>query len=91
MATRSDTLAYDLRWEMTSGGKRPRKPRRPLPPVRRYVKPPRSGVYWKLGGPLTSDHEAEAKAKAKAAERRRRPGRMSRLLRGLGGRGAPSA
>jgi len=37
--------------------------------VRRYVKPPRSGVYWKLGGPLTSDHEAEAKA----AERRRRP------------------
>jgi hypothetical protein len=61
--------------------------------VRHYVKPPRSGVYWKLGGPLTSDHEAEAKAvaKAKAAERRRSPGRMSRLLRVLGRRGAPSA
>ena len=78
---------------MTSGGKRPRKPRRPLPPVRHYVRPPTSGVYWKLGGPLTSDHEAEAKAEAtaKAAERRRRPGRMSRLLRVLGRRGAPSA
>ena len=80
---------------MTSGGKRPRKPRRPLPPVRHYVRPPRSGVYWKLGGPLTSDHEAEAeaeaKAKAKAAARRRRPGPMSRLLRVLGRRGAPSA
>jgi hypothetical protein len=65
--------------------------------VRHYVKPPRSGVYWKLGGPLTSDHEAEAKAEAKAkakgkaAARRRRPGRMSRLLRVLGRRGAPSA
>jgi hypothetical protein len=78
---------------MTSGGKRRRKPRRPLPPVRHYVRPPTSGVYWKLGGPLTSGHEAEAKAEAKtkAAERRRRPGPMSRLLRVLGRRGAPSA
>jgi hypothetical protein len=81
---------------MTSGGKRPRKPRRPLPQVRHSVRPPSSGVYWKLGGPLTSDHEAEAKAEtkakaeAKAAERRRRPGPMGRLLRVLGRRGAPS-
>jgi hypothetical protein len=77
---------------MTSGGKRPRKPRRPLPPVRRYVRPPASEIYWKLGGPLTSDHEAEAEAEAgaKAAQRRRRPGRMTRLLKVLG-RGAPSA
>ena len=61
--------------------------------MRHYVKPPRSGVYWKLGGPLTSDHEAEAKAEAKtkAAERRLRTGPMSRLLRVLGRRGAPSA
>jgi hypothetical protein len=78
---------------MSSGGKRPRKPRRPLPPVRHYVSPPRSGVYWKLGGALTSDREAQAKAeaKAKAAARRRRPGPMGRLLRVLGRRGAPSA
>jgi hypothetical protein len=67
---------------MGTSGKRPRKPRTKLPPVPHYVRPPRYGRYWKLGGPLTSDHEAEALA----AERSKRPGRLGRLvLRLLGG------
>ena len=38
--------------------------------------------YWRLGGPLTRDHEAEAKA----AQRKRAPGRVGRfILRVLGG------
>jgi hypothetical protein len=63
--------------------KKRRKPKRPLPPVPKYV--PYSGGgrrYWRIGGPLTKDHEAEAKA-ARAAKP---PGRLGRLvLRILGG------
>lgn len=67
---------------VASSGKRRRKPKKRLPPVPNYVRPPRYGRYWRLGGPLTSDHEAEALA----AERARPPGRLGRLvLRLLGG------
>jgi hypothetical protein len=64
-------------------GKRPRKPRQRLPPVPRYVRYSGGGRrYWRLGGPLTKEHEAEAKA-ARAAKP---PGRLGRLvLRVLGG------
>jgi hypothetical protein len=64
-------------------GKRRRKPKQALPPVRKYVRSSGGGRrYWRLGGPLTEDHEAEAKA-ARAAKP---PGRMGRLvLRVLGG------
>jgi hypothetical protein len=67
--------------------KRPRKPRRKLPPVPRYVRYTGGGRrYWRLGGTLTKDHEAEAKA-ARAAKA---PGRVGRLvLRVLGGGKAP--
>lgn len=69
---------------MGASGKRPRKPRQKLPPVPNYVRPPRYGRYWRLGGPLTSDHEAEARA----AERSKPTGRLGRLvLRLLGGSG----
>jgi hypothetical protein len=68
---------------MGSSGKRPRKPKKRLPPVPHYVPPPRYGRYWRLGGPLTSDHEAEARA----AERARPPGRVGRfVIRVLGGK-----
>jgi hypothetical protein len=68
---------------MGTSGKRPRKPRKKLPPVPHYVRPPSAARYWRLGGPLTSDHEAEAKA----AEQARAPGRLGRfVLRVLGGR-----
>ena len=67
-------------------GKRPRKPKQRLPSIPNYVRPPRHGRYWRLGGPLTSDHEAEARA----AELAREPGRVGRfMLRLLGGRGSP--
>jgi hypothetical protein len=47
------------------------------------VRPPNAGRYWRLGGPLTADHEAEALA----AERAKKPGRIGRfVLRMLGGR-----
>ena len=65
-----------------------RKPKRSLPPVPNYVRYKGGGRrYWRLGGPLTTDHEAEAKA----AQAARRPGRLGRLvLRVLGGGKAPS-
>ena len=73
---------------MGSAGKRPRKPRARLPRVPNYVRPPREGRYWRLGGPLTSDHEAEARA----AELAKKPGRVGRfVLRLLGGRDGPRA
>ena len=64
-------------------GKRPRRPKQKLPPVPKYVRYPGGGRrYWRLGGPLTRDHEAEALA----AQRQRPPGRLGRLvLRLLGG------
>jgi hypothetical protein len=67
--------------------KRTRKPRRKLPPVPRYVRYSGGGRrYWRLGGPLTEDHEAEAKA----AQAAKPPGRLGRLvLRVLGGGKAP--
>ncbi|HWE67660.1 MAG TPA: hypothetical protein VG298_13555 [Acidimicrobiales bacterium] len=69
---------------MGTSRKRPRKPKRPLPRVPNYVRPPRYGRYWRLGGPLTSDHEAEAKA----AERARQTSWLGRLVwRMLGGDG----
>ena len=67
--------------------KRLRKPRQKLPPVPRYVRYTGGGRrYWRLGGPLTTDHEAEAKA----AQAAKAPGRLGRLvLRVLGGGKAP--
>lgn len=66
---------------MGSSGPRRRKPRAPLPPLPHYVPYPRAGRYWRLGGPLTRDHEAEALA----AERARRQSRVGRwVLRWLG-------
>jgi hypothetical protein len=64
-------------------GKRPRKRKQSLPPVPHYLRYPRNvGRYWRLGGPLTRDHEAEALA----AQQARPPGRVGRLvLRLLGG------
>jgi hypothetical protein len=42
--------------------------------------------YWRLGGRLTSEHEAEARA----AQRSKPPGRLGRfVLRLLGGAKAP--
>ncbi len=63
--------------------KRARKPRPKLPPVPHYVRYRGGGRrYWRLGGPLTSDHEAEARA----AQAAKPPGRLGRLvLRVLGG------
>lgn len=67
----------------SSKGKRPRKPKQKLPPVPKYVRYTGGGRrYWRLGGPLTRDHEAEALA----AQRKQPPGRLGRLvLRVLGG------
>lgn len=63
--------------------KRRRKPKRSLPPVPNYVRYRGGGRrYWRLGGPLTTDHEAEAKA-ARAAKPPSRLGRL--VLRVLGG------
>jgi hypothetical protein len=63
--------------------KKLRKASRPLPPVPDYVRYTGGGRrYWRLGGPLTRDHEAEALA----AQRRKPPGRVGRfVLRLLGG------
>ena len=63
--------------------KQRRKPKRSHPRVPKYVRYSGGGRrYWRLGGPLTKDHEAEAKA-ARAAKP---PGRLGRLvLRVLGG------
>jgi hypothetical protein len=66
-----------------SNRKQRRKPKRTLPPVPDYVRYSGGGRrYWRMGGPLTKDHEADAKA-ARAAKQ---PGRLGRLvLRLLGG------
>ncbi|HEX4434717.1 MAG TPA: hypothetical protein VH012_07800 [Acidimicrobiales bacterium] len=70
-----------------SNRKQRRKPKRPLPPVPDYVRYSGGGRrYWRLGGPLTKDHEAEAKA-ARAAKPPSRLGRL--VLRVLGGKAAP--
>jgi len=67
----------------SSKRERPRKPKQKLPPVPKYVRYTGGGRrYWRLGGPLTRDHEAEALA----ARRKQPPGRLGRLvLRVLGG------
>jgi hypothetical protein len=67
---------------MSRTGKRPRKPKRKLPPVPDYVRYTGGGRrYWRLGGPLTRDHEKEAIA----ARRNRPPGPIGRfVLRVLG-------
>jgi hypothetical protein len=71
-----------------STGKKARKPRQPLPRIPKYMRYPRDGMRWRLGGPLTRDHEAEALA----AERSRSPGRLGRfVLRVLGGRDRPGS
>jgi hypothetical protein len=63
--------------------KRRRKNKHPLPRVPKYVAYTGGGRrYWRMGGPLTAEHEAEAQA----AQRARRPGRIGRfVLRLLGG------
>ena len=67
--------------------KRPRRPKRKLPPVPKYVRYTGGGQrYWRMGGPLTKDHEAEAQA----AERSKPSGPLGRLvLRVLGGKPKP--
>ena len=66
---------------MGSTGGKARKPKRTLPPIPKYLPYPRSG-RWRLGGPLTRDHEAEALAEQRAHP----PGRLGRVvLRLLGG------
>ena len=63
--------------------KQRRKPKRTLAPVPKYVRYSGGGKrYWRLGGPLTKDHEAGAKA-ARAAKAPSRLGRL--VLRVLGG------
>jgi hypothetical protein len=66
--------------------KQRRKPKRPLPRVPKYVSYTGGGRrYWRMGGPLTAEHEAEARA----AQAARRPGRFGRfMLKLLGGRPA---
>jgi hypothetical protein len=68
-------------------GKRPRKPKRKLPPVPDYVRYSGGGRrYWRLGGPLTRTHEKEALA----AQQSHQPGRIGRLvLRVLGQKPQP--
>jgi hypothetical protein len=68
--------------------KRRRKPKRALPPVPDYVRYTGGGRrYWRLGGPLTKDHEAEAKA----AQAARAPGRLGRLMLRILGGGKPTS
>jgi hypothetical protein len=66
---------------------RARKPAKKLPPVPKYTRMPKGGRrYWRLGGPLTRDREAEARA----AQRDKPPGRLGRfVLRVLGGKANP--
>jgi hypothetical protein len=72
---------------MAASRKRPRKPKRTLPRVPDYVRYTGGGRrYWRLGGPLTREREAEALA----AQRRRPPGRIGRfVLRVLGAKPPP--
>jgi hypothetical protein len=76
-------VRHTARVSQGANGKQRRKPKRTLPPVPKYVRYSGGGRrYWRIGGPLTKDHEAEAKA-ARAAKP---PGRLGRLvLRVLGG------
>lgn len=72
---------------MGTSGRRGRKPKHKLPPVPPYVPYPRSGLFWRLGGPLTSEHEAEARR----AERARPLGGLGRwIIKILGGGRPPS-
>jgi hypothetical protein len=66
---------------------KPRKPAKKLPPVPKYTRMPKGGTrYWRIGGPLTSDQEAEARA----ARRAKPQGRLGRfVLRLLGGKRVP--
>lgn len=66
-----------------SARKQRRKPKRTLPRIPSYVRYTGGGRrYWRLGGPLTADHEAAARAE----QRRKPPGRLGRfVLRVLGG------
>jgi hypothetical protein len=67
--------------------KRARKTGQKLPRVPRYVRYTGGGRrYWRLGGPLTREREAEARA-AQAAKPLGRLGRL--VLRVLGGGKAP--
>lgn len=68
---------------------KPRKPTEKLPPVPKYTPMPKGGTrYWRMGGPLTGDREAEVRA----ARRTRPPGRVGRLvLRVLRGKPGPPA
>jgi hypothetical protein len=72
---------------MSPRAKGKRKSSKKLPPVPDYVRYSGGGRrYWRLGGPLTREREAEALA----AQRRRPPGRLGRLvLRVLGGKPKP--
>jgi hypothetical protein len=73
---------------MARSAKRRRKPKRTLPPVPDYVRYTGGGRrYWRLGGPLTREREAEALA----AQSKRPPGRVGRfVLRVLGGKPPPA-
>jgi hypothetical protein len=64
--------------------KRKRSPKQKLPPVPKYVRYTGGGRrYWRLGGSLTKDHEAEARA----LQRAKSPGPLGRfVLRLLGGK-----
>jgi hypothetical protein len=70
-------VRQNRRVSQSGNRKRRRKPVQRLPPVRNYVRYSGGGKrYWRLGGPLTTDHEAEAKA-ARAAKQ---PGWLGRLV-----------
>jgi hypothetical protein len=68
---------------------KPRKPAKKLPPVAKYTRMPKGGTrYWRMGGPLTREREAEARA----ARRAKPPGRVGRwVLRVLRGNPNPPA
>lgn len=76
-------MRHTRRVSQDANRKKRRKPKRSLPPVPKYVRYSGGGRrYWRLGGPLTNDREAEAKASRAAKP----PGRLGRLvLRILGG------
>lgn len=76
-------VRHTRRVSRSANRKRRRKSKRQLPRVRDYVRYSGGGRrYWRLGGPLTKEHEAAAKA----AQAAKPPGRLGRLvLRVLGG------